>query len=104
MRRRPGTAGCHGKSDSTTVHLQFANSVNRQLAFLLPDGLLESLSNATPDTLPPGQADTLTPPAVDAHRTGGRPRLRLAPRGLGLPLAGVLLLQDAPRDHPGQRG
>jgi hypothetical protein len=47
-----------GKSDSTTVHLQFASSVNRQLAFLLPDGLLESLSNATPDTLPPGQADT----------------------------------------------
>ena len=44
-----------GKSDSTTVHLQFANSVNRQLAFLLPDGLLESLSNATPDTLPPGK-------------------------------------------------
>jgi hypothetical protein len=39
-----------GKSDSTTMHLQFANSVNRQLAFLLPDGLLESLSDATPDT------------------------------------------------------
>ena len=47
-----------GKSDSTTVHLQFANSVDRQLAFLLPDGLLESLSNATPGTLPPGKADT----------------------------------------------
>jgi hypothetical protein len=46
-----------GKSDSTTVHLKFANSVNRQIAFLLPDGLLESLSNSTPDTLPAGQAD-----------------------------------------------
>jgi hypothetical protein len=46
-----------GKSDSTTVHLQLANSVDRQIAFLLPDGLLESLSNATPDTLPPGKAD-----------------------------------------------
>ena len=33
------------------------------------------------------------------HRTAGQPRLRLAPRELGLPLAGVLLLQDAHHDH-----
>lgn len=46
-----------GKTDSTTVHLQFATTVNRQLAFLLPDGLLDTLGNPTPDSLPPGQAD-----------------------------------------------
>ncbi|HEY7371342.1 MAG TPA: hypothetical protein VIF57_04125 [Polyangia bacterium] len=47
-----------GKSDSTTIHLRFAPSVNRQLAFALPDRFLDSLNNATPDSLPPGQADT----------------------------------------------
>ncbi len=46
-----------GKSDSTTVHLKFASSVNRALAFMLPDLFLNSLQNPTPDTLPPGQAD-----------------------------------------------
>jgi hypothetical protein len=46
-----------GSSDSTTVHLQFANRVNRQIAFSLPDGFLDTLGNATPDSLPPGQAD-----------------------------------------------
>jgi hypothetical protein len=51
----PGSAG---KSDSTTVHLRFASSVNRQLIFSLPDPFLDSVGNQTPDTLPPGQADT----------------------------------------------
>ena len=46
-----------GKTDSTTIHLRFAPTINRQLAFLLPDPFLDSLGNATPDTLPPGQAD-----------------------------------------------
>ena len=46
-----------GKTDSTTIHLQFATTVSRQLAFLLPDPFLDSLGKATPDTLPPGQAD-----------------------------------------------
>jgi hypothetical protein len=50
----PGSAG---KTDSTTVHLRFADSVSRQIQFLLPDGLLDSLANPTPDTLAPGQAD-----------------------------------------------
>jgi hypothetical protein len=47
-----------GKSDSTTVHLQFASAVGRQIAFSLPDGFLDTLGNPTPDSLPPGQADT----------------------------------------------
>jgi hypothetical protein len=46
-----------GKTDSTTVHLRFADTVSREIAFALPDGLLDTLSNATPDTLPPGMAD-----------------------------------------------
>jgi len=46
-----------GKTDSTTIHLHFAPTVSRQLAFLLPDPFLDSLGNPTPDTLPPGQAD-----------------------------------------------
>jgi hypothetical protein len=46
-----------GKSDTTQIHLRFADSVNRPLLFLLPDPFLASLNNATPDTLPAGQAD-----------------------------------------------
>jgi hypothetical protein len=44
------------KSDSTKIHLRFASSVNRELAFLLPDSFLDTLGNATPDSLPPGNA------------------------------------------------
>jgi hypothetical protein len=46
-----------GKTDSTAVHLRFADSVSREITFSLPDGLLDSLGNTTPDTLPPGMAD-----------------------------------------------
>jgi hypothetical protein len=46
-----------GKTDSTTVHLRFADSVSREIAFALPDGLLDTLGNTTPDTLAPGMAD-----------------------------------------------
>jgi hypothetical protein len=47
-----------GKTDSTTVRLRFASSVNRGLAFLLPDPFLDSLDSATPESLPSGQANT----------------------------------------------
>ncbi|HET6147573.1 MAG TPA: hypothetical protein VFH68_08570 [Polyangia bacterium] len=53
-----------GRTDSTTLHLRFAASVNRQLVFLLPDPFLKSIAhtdsagNPDPDTLPPGQANT----------------------------------------------
>jgi hypothetical protein len=50
----PGSAG---HTDQSTVHLRFASSVDRQLAFLLPDALLDSLSKPTPDLLPPLTAD-----------------------------------------------
>jgi hypothetical protein len=46
-----------GRTDKTTVHLQFADSVSRQIGFVLPDAFLDSLGNTTPDTLPAGQAD-----------------------------------------------
>jgi len=46
-----------GKMDQTTVHLRFADTVDRKLAFLLPDPFLDSLSKTTPDSLPAGQAD-----------------------------------------------
>src|SRR4029078_316053 len=45
------------KSDSTTIHLRFASSVNRQLAFVLPDPFRDSRRKPTPDTLPPGNAN-----------------------------------------------
>ena len=53
-----------GRMDSTTLHLRFTSSVNRQLAFLLPDPFLESIGRkdsagkSAPDTLPAGQANT----------------------------------------------
>ena len=46
-----------GMTDSTALHLRFADSVSREIAFGLPDGLLDTLNNPTPDTLAPGQAD-----------------------------------------------
>ncbi len=46
-----------GKTDSTAVHLRFAASVSRAIAFSLPDGLLDTLGNPTPDTLASGQPD-----------------------------------------------
>src|SRR6185369_10555823 len=46
-----------GKTDSTALHLRFADSVNREIAFGLPDGFLDTLANPTPDTLAAGQAD-----------------------------------------------
>src|SRR5204863_4879348 len=46
-----------GMTDSTAIHLRFADSVSREIAFGLPDGLLDTLNNAAPDTLAPGQAD-----------------------------------------------
>ncbi len=55
-----------GKSDSTKVHLRFADSVSRPIAFVLPDPFLDSLGNAAPDTLAPGQADV----AYTWNRTG----------------------------------
>jgi hypothetical protein len=46
--------GNNGLMDSTTVRLRYADSVERRLAFLLPDGLLQSLFRE-----PPAQPDTL---------------------------------------------
>jgi hypothetical protein len=69
-----------GKTDSTTVHLRFAPQVDRQLAFLLPDAFLGSLENPTPDSLPPGQADTAytwTMTGADMGITGGIPSVDL---------------------------
>jgi hypothetical protein len=42
------------KTDSTTLHLRFAPRVDRQLAFLLPDELIQTLNDPTPVSLPPG--------------------------------------------------
>jgi hypothetical protein len=47
-----------GKADRTTIHLKMADTVDRQLVFMLPDPFLDSLGNATPDTLTPGLADS----------------------------------------------
>ena len=51
----PTTAG---KTDVTQIELRLQNQVDRELAFLLPDPFLDSLSKPHPDTLPPGQVST----------------------------------------------
>ena len=50
--------GTSSHTDSTAVHLRFAPTVSRHLAFLLPDPFLDSLGNPTPDMLPPQKAST----------------------------------------------
>ena len=53
-----------GKSDSTTVHLRFADQVSRRLSFMLPDPFLDTLGKKdsdgkpAPDSLMPGLSDT----------------------------------------------
>jgi Copper type II ascorbate-dependent monooxygenase, C-terminal domain len=65
-----------GRMDSTTVHLRFASSVQRQLAFLLPDPFLDSIGRKNsagdpdPDTLPPGQADAKYTWSLPARQVG----------------------------------
>ena len=45
-----------GLMDSTTVRLRYADSVEQQIVFLLPDGFLETVfTKPQPDTLPPGK-------------------------------------------------
>jgi hypothetical protein len=44
-----------GQTDTSTVKLRFASSVNRRLVFALPDPFLDTLSKPMPDTIPPGQ-------------------------------------------------
>jgi len=51
-------AGSAPRTDQTKIHLRFAPTVDRQVVFLLPDLFLGSLDSATPDSLPPRQADT----------------------------------------------
>jgi Copper type II ascorbate-dependent monooxygenase, C-terminal domain len=49
--------GNNGLMDSTTVRVRYADTVDRRLAFLLPDGFLQSLFTKDPpepDTLQPG--------------------------------------------------
>lgn len=50
--------GTVAHTDSTKIHLRFAPTVSRQLAFSLPDPFLDSLGNPTPDTLPPQKSST----------------------------------------------
>jgi hypothetical protein len=76
------------KSDSTTVHLRFTDTVNRELAFLLPDPFLESLDNQTSDSLPPQKAST----SYVWTRTG-------RDLGLGGGLASVDLVAVMPHMH-----
>lgn len=50
------TPGTEGMSDSSTVRLRLTDSVEREGAFDVPDGLLNSLFTGEPDALPPGQS------------------------------------------------
>lgn len=44
-----------GQTDSSTVRLRLADSVEREGIFDVPDGLLDSLFTGVPDSLPPGK-------------------------------------------------
>jgi hypothetical protein len=48
-----------GMRDRTTVRVRFADTVQRQVVFLLPDPFLDSLGDAQPASLPPGQASAV---------------------------------------------
>ena len=113
-----------GTSDSTKLRLRTADSVERKLVFLLPDGFLQTLFGPTPAQLPPGARvdevhvddDRRRPgpgPAAVRRRDGGdaahararaqaraalRRRLRRARRRVGFPLAAHVLLPR--RQHP----
>jgi hypothetical protein len=50
--------GTHGMRDQTTVRLKLVDSVQRHAAFLLPDPFLDTLGDAMPAMLPPGEAST----------------------------------------------
>jgi len=47
-----------GQQDSSTISVRYADTVNRRLAFFLPDAFLDTLRAGKPDTLPPGQTAT----------------------------------------------
>ncbi len=46
----------HGQTDSTTVHLRTADTVDLEAVFALPDALLDSLFSGSPDVLPPNES------------------------------------------------
>jgi hypothetical protein len=46
-----------GESDSTTLRIAYADSVERKLVFMLRDGFLETLYDKQPAVLPPGMAE-----------------------------------------------
>ncbi len=75
-----------GKTDSTTVQLRFAPTVDRELRFLLPDPFLDSLGAAVPASLPPGKANT----KYTWTRTGNQ---------VGVPSSGVDLIAVMPHMH-----
>lgn len=78
-----GQPAVAGKTDSTGIHLRFASSVSRRLAFLLPDPFLDSLENASPDTLPPRLSNT----AYTWTKTGREIGVNLA---IGVDLVAVM--------------
>ena len=93
-----------GKMDRTTIHMRFADSVTRQLAFLLSDPFLDSLGKATPDTLPAGQADAKYTWSRTARQLGlgGVPSVDLVavmPHMHGRGLRQTMTLDDACASH-----
>jgi hypothetical protein len=59
-----------GMSDSTTVRLRLADTVDRRLVFLLPDGFLDTLRSGKPEALPPGEMSTKFTFTKDAKALG----------------------------------
>jgi hypothetical protein len=49
------TPGSANQLDQTTVKLRFAEQVERQAIFVMPDPMLDTLATANPVVLPPGQ-------------------------------------------------
>ncbi|MBL8955954.1 MAG: hypothetical protein JNK82_34585 [Myxococcaceae bacterium] len=60
----------HGATDSTKLRLRTADSVERKLAFLTPDGLLDTLFGGQPATLPPLAASTTFSWTASATKLG----------------------------------
>ncbi|MFO7563233.1 MAG: hypothetical protein R6X02_11365 [Enhygromyxa sp.] len=72
--------GVLGQSDSTAINLRLEPEVSREVLFELPDGLLHTMLDGEPHSLPPGEAEhrfTFSLPTDRYHAWLGSDRVEL---------------------------
>jgi hypothetical protein len=70
-----GAAAVAGLSDSTTLRLRHAATVERRALFVTADGLLDTLFRDEPDSLPPGQSSVKYTWSMSTQEMGMGPEL-----------------------------